>query len=82
MLFYLIAKNTDRVIFGEMIQKVRYPDHYWDMDQYDTENVELMEARHEKIGRKMGKKVRKGASDITELKERSPGAKWMRSLSS
>ncbi len=45
MVLFQIARNTDRVVFGEVVDYVKFPDYDWDLEPLDRENRRLLEIR-------------------------------------
>lgn len=45
LVLLLIARNTDRVVFGEVVDYLRFPDYDWDLEPLDPENRRLVEGR-------------------------------------
>jgi hypothetical protein len=37
----MIARNTDRVVFGQLIDELKYPDYRHDLEPSDEENRHL-----------------------------------------
>ncbi len=38
VMFLLFARNTDRVVFSELIEYIHFPDYDWQLEPLDKEN--------------------------------------------
>lgn len=45
MMLYMLAKNTDRVIFGQIIENLKYPDYHSSLEELDEENQQTLQQR-------------------------------------
>ena len=43
MMFYMIAKNIDRVVFTQVMESIKYPDYDYDAEPLDIENKRFEE---------------------------------------
>ena len=48
LMLFMLAKNTDRGIYSEVIHEIKYPDYRFDLDENDPENVELLNLQFQK----------------------------------
>ncbi|XP_059080250.1 innexin inx2-like [Tigriopus californicus] len=48
MMLYMLAKNTDRVIFGQIVENLKYPDYHHSLEELDEENQKILESRNYK----------------------------------
>ncbi|TRY68309.1 hypothetical protein TCAL_03015 [Tigriopus californicus] len=46
MMLYLLAKNTDMVIFGQIVENLKYPDSHDCLEELDEENQKILESRN------------------------------------
>jgi len=62
MALLLLARNTDRVVFSELIDCLAYPDFDWDREPLDDVNKALMERRDRAVT---------GQKGVTENKQKT-----------
>ena len=45
MVFFMLARNTDRVLFGELVDYVKFPDWDWEQEPTDEHNYAILRQR-------------------------------------
>ena len=45
MVFFMLARNTDRVLFAELIDYIKYPDWNWEQEPLDEHNYRILRQR-------------------------------------
>jgi hypothetical protein len=67
LMLYMLAKNTDRVIFGQVVDNLKYPDYDYELEETDEHNL-LLERIHQVGGEKNDNKTYSRITTMDKMK--------------